>query len=106
MMPVEWQGNNALMRFYNWRENYGVNPVATQLLDHAHLVIRGPVWITTEVTKRFKMRVWATRSAITEAIRHLDLSADPNIVEASQWIPRHDIYTATEQDQLLIKMAL
>jgi hypothetical protein len=81
VLPVDWKSGKALMRFCSWREDFGVNTVANQLVAPANLSICGPVWITTKMMMRFKMRVWATRATIMEAIEHLDLSAQPIIAE-------------------------
>jgi hypothetical protein len=104
--PVQWQNKLASMHFFG--HGWGVEPnhIATQLLNHPHLVIRGTTYIVTKIEERFKMRAWATNAEVQNAIAHLGLSTSPVIDNVGKEVPQQDIYAATPEDLFAIRMCL
>ncbi|MHB2210691.1 hypothetical protein [Methylobacterium sp. CM6257] len=105
-VPVLWRGQPAIMQFFGETPDTPYNPIATRLLDHQHLRIRGSAFIVTGAEERYKMRAWATYKEVTDAIAHIGLSAPPVIFSVGVLVAQQDIYAATADDLFAIRMCL
>lgn len=105
-VPVLWHGQPAFMQFFGERSVMPYNPIATLLLDHPHLKIRGSAFVVTSIEERYKLRAWATYQEVTDAIAHVGLSAPPVILDVGVRVPQQDIYAATADDLFAIRMCL
>lgn len=94
------------MKFFGHESGVPFNSVATRLLDHPHLRVRGSAFIVTNVVERYKLRAWATYEEVTDAIGHLGLSAPPVILDVGVRVPQQDIYAATEDDLFAVRLCL
>lgn len=94
------------MQFFGGNASAPFNPIATQLFNHEHLSIRGSVFINTIVEERYRMRAWGRYAEVTDAISNLGLSAPPTIFDVGIVVPQVDIYAATQNDLLAIRMCL
>ncbi|MDP4006718.1 hypothetical protein [Methylobacterium sp. NEAU K] len=105
-VPVVWCKQKCLMRFFGHSEAVPINPLATRLLKHEHLVVRGPVQVVTRVEECFKLRAWATRAEVEDALENLGLSAAPIIISVGKRVPQQEIYTATANDLFAVRRCL
>lgn len=105
-VPVRWQDKLASMHFFGHGRDEAPNPIATQLLNHPDLVVRGTTYVVTRVEERFKMRVWATAAEVEDAIQNVGLSAPPVIENVGKEVPQQNIYAAIPEDLFAIRMCL
>lgn len=105
-VPVLWRGQRAAMEFFGEGADMPYNPIATRLLDHPHLRIRGSAFIVTNIEERYKLRAWATYQEVIDAIAHVGLSAPPVILDVGVRVPQQDVYAATADDLFAIRMCL
>ena len=105
-VPVLWCGQRATMEFFGQASNMPYNSIATRLLDHPHLRIRGSAFIVTDIEERYKLRAWATYHEVTDAIAHVGLSAPLVILDVGVRVPQQDIYAANAEDLFAIRMCL
>jgi len=105
-VPVLWCGKHVSLEFFGAGPNFPYNPIATRLLDHQHIRIRGSAFLVINVEERYKLRAWASHEEVKDALAHVGLSAPPVILDVGVRVPQQDIYAATADDLFAIRMCL